>query len=44
VPSTNRLIPIIASDQAKHTAPTAVHSVGNCASSAADTIATSTTM
>src|SRR6185437_1923614 len=44
VPSTNRPIPIIASDQAKHTAPTAVHRVGSCATSAADTIATSTTM
>lgn len=42
--STNLLMPIIASDTAKHTAPSAVQGVGNRASSAAHTIAPSTTM
>src|ERR1700756_4112399 len=40
----NRPIAIIASDAAKHTAPTAVQIVGNSANSAAHTIAVSTTM
>ena len=44
LPSTNRPMPIIASEPAKHTAPTAVHGVGSRASSAAHTMAASTTM
>ena len=44
LPRTNRPMPIIASDPAKNTAPTAVHSVGSRASSAAQTMAASTTM
>src|SRR5215217_4538882 len=41
---TNVLIPIMASDTAKHTAPSAVHGVRSRASSAAHTIAPSTAM
>ena len=37
-------MPIIPSDTAKHTAPSAVHGVGSRASSAAHTIAPSTAM
>ena len=43
LPSTNRPMPIIASDPAKNTAPTAVQIVGSRASSAAHTMAPSTT-
>src|SRR5690606_11446265 len=44
LPSTNLLMPIIASETANATPPSAVHGVGNRASSAAHTIAPSTAM